>query len=62
MERDPLVGFEEGDQVDGGLFQAKGHAGLGLFLTELAQPFPERFGRGVNRLGPALTAAGVNEL
>jgi hypothetical protein len=33
VEADPLVSFEEGDEVDGRLFQAEGHAGLGVLLA-----------------------------
>ena len=43
IERDPFIGFQEGDEMDGGLFQAEGHASLGMLLAQLAQPFPERF-------------------
>ncbi len=48
--------------MDGGLFQAQPDTGLGMFLTELEQPFPERFGSGVNGLGPALAGAGGDEV
>jgi len=48
VERDPIVGFQEGDEMDGGLFQSQADTGLGLLLAEFPQPFPERFGRGVN--------------
>jgi hypothetical protein len=34
-EGDPLVGFQEADQVDGGLFEAQAHAGAGVLLTQL---------------------------
>ena len=61
IERDPLVGFEEGDQVDGGLFQTQADTGLGMFLPECQQPFPERFGSGVNGLGPALAGGSGDE-
>jgi len=61
MERDPLVGFEEGDQVDGGLFQTQADAGLGLLLAQFQQPFPERFGSGVNDFGPALAGGSGDE-
>ncbi len=61
IERDPLVGFEEGDQVDGGLFQTQADAGLGMLLAQFQQPFPERFGGGVNGLGPALAGGGGDE-
>ncbi len=33
VETDPLIGFQEGDEVDGGLFQAESHAGLGVLLA-----------------------------
>ena len=62
IERDPVVGFEEGDQMDGGLFQAEADAGLGMLLAQFQQPFPERLGGGVNGLGAALAGAGVDEV
>ena len=62
IERDPFVGFEEGDEMDGGLFQAQAHAGLGMLLAQFQQPFPKRFGGGVNGLGPALAGGGVDEV
>ena len=48
IERDPVIAFQEGDEMDGGLFQAQADAGLGMFLPQLQQPFPEGFGGGVN--------------
>lgn len=47
MERDPRVGFQETDQVDGGLFEAQAHASVRMLLPQLEQPFPKRLGRGV---------------
>jgi hypothetical protein len=61
MESDPVIRFEEGDQMDGGLFQTEAHPGLGMLLAQLAEPFPERLGGGVDGLRPALAGVGVNE-
>ena len=47
--------------MDGGLFQTQADAGLGMLLAQFQQPFPKRFGRGVNGLGPALAGRGVNQ-
>jgi hypothetical protein len=47
--------------VDGGLFQAQADAGLGMFLAQVQEPFPERFGSGVNDGGPALAGGGGDE-
>ena len=44
IEGDPLIGFEEGDEMDGRLFQANGHAGLGVLLAQFQEPLPERLG------------------
>ena len=59
VERDPFIGFEEGDEMDGGLFQAQADAGLGMLLPKCPQPFPERLRGGVNGLGPALWPVAV---
>ena len=61
IERDPVIAFEKGNEMNGRLFQAEPDTGLGLFLPQLEQPFPERFGGGVNGLGPALAGGGVNQ-
>ena len=61
VERDPFIGFEEGDEMDGGLFQTESHAGLGMLLTQFQQPFPERLRGGVNGYGPALAGGGGDE-
>ena len=61
VERDPVIAFEKGDEVDRGLFEAQADAGLGMLLAQLQQPFPEGFGRRVDDLGPALAGPGVNE-
>ena len=58
IQSDPFISFEEGDQVAGGLFQAQGHAGVGMLLAQLEQPLPERFGRGVD--GGQLVLVGVS--
>ena len=34
VESDPGIGFQEDDQADGRLFQAEGHATLGMLLTQ----------------------------
>jgi hypothetical protein len=44
MECDPVVAFEEGDEMDGGLFETQADAGLGMLLAQFQQPFPERLG------------------
>jgi len=44
--------------MDGGLFQTQPDTGLGMLLAQFQQPFPERFGSGVNGLGPALAGGG----
>ena len=62
IKRDPIIGFQEGDEMDGGLFQAEGHAGLGVLLARFQQPFPERLRGGVNGLGPALAGGGGDEV
>ena len=62
IEGEPGVGFEEGDQVDGRLFQAEGDAGLGVVLAQLEQPFPEGFRGGVNDGRAVLAGAGVDEV
>jgi len=62
IKGDPSIGFQEGDERDGGLFQTQADAGLGLLLAEFQQPFPERFGSGVNGLGPALAGGGGDEV
>ena len=62
IERDPLVGFEKGDQVDGGLFQAQTDTSLGLLLTQLEQPFPKGFGRGVDDHRAALAGGSGDEV
>ena len=36
--------------MDGGLFQAKGHAGLRVLLAQFQQPLPEGLGGGVDGL------------
>ena len=48
--------------MDGGLFQTQPDAGLGMLLAQFQQPFPERFGCGVNGLGPALAGGGGDEV
>ena len=58
VEGDPVIAFEERDEVDRGLFQTQTDAGLGMLLAQFQQPFPQRFGRGVNDDGPALGGAG----
>jgi hypothetical protein len=62
VEADPLVSFEEGDEVDGGLFQAQSHAGLGVLLAQFQEPLPEGLGGGVDSSRPMLAGAGVNEV
>jgi hypothetical protein len=32
-ERDPFISFQEGNEVNGGLFQAQADAGLGMLLA-----------------------------
>ena len=56
IERDPVVGFQEGDEVDGGLFQAQADAGLGMLLAQLPAAIPRAlrgrcrwFGTGAGR-------------
>jgi len=61
VEVDPVVSLQEGDEVDGGLFQTQADASFRLLLPECQQPFPKGFGRGVDDFGPALAGAGVNE-
>ena len=61
MERDPVVGLQEGDEVDGRLFEAEPGAGAGMLLAQFQQPFPQGFGRSVNHHAAALAGAGVNE-
>ena len=48
--------------MDGGLFQAESHAGLGVLLAQFQQPLPERLGGGVDGGRPVLAGAGVNEV
>ena len=62
VEGDPGIGFQETDQVDGGLFQAEGDAGLGMVLAQLEQPFPEGFGSRVEGGGSALAGGGVEQV
>ncbi len=62
VEGDPVIGFQEGDEVDGGLFQAEADAGLGMLLAQFQQPFPEGFGGGVDGGRPALAGGGVDEV
>ena len=62
IERDPVIAFEKGDEMDGRLFQAQADAGLGMLLAQFQQPFPKRFGSGVNDLGPALAGGGGDEV
>jgi hypothetical protein len=33
VEGDPVIGFQEADEVAGGLFQAQGEASLGVLLS-----------------------------
>ena len=40
IERDPVIAFEEGDEMDGGLFQAQADAGLGMLLAQLPAAIP----------------------
>ena len=61
MVRDPVVGLQEGHELDAGLFQAPGPRGpLGL-LSQFREPFAKGFGRGSDDDGPALAGAGVEE-
>ena len=46
----------------GGLFQAQADFGLGILLSELEEPFPKRFGTGVNDDALALAGGGVDEM
>jgi hypothetical protein len=62
VELNPFIGFQEGDEVDGGLFQADRNPGLGMVLAELEQPLPKGFGSGVDDLGTALAGGGVEEV
>ena len=48
--------------MDGGLFQAQAHAGLGMLLTQLAEPFPEGFRGGVDGGRAGLAGGGVDEV
>ena len=43
--------------MGGRLFQAEGDSALWMFLAQLQQPFPQRFGRGVDGLTPALVVS-----
>ncbi len=62
LERDPLVAFQKADEMAGGLFQAKANLGLGMLLAQLEEPFPERFGAGVDDAVFAFERVGVDEV
>ena len=61
IKRDPVIAFEEGDEMDGRLFQTQSDAGLGMLLAQRQQPFPKGFGSGVDDGRPALAGGGGDE-
>ena len=62
VQRDPVIAFEEGNEMDSGLFQAEADAGLRLLLAQLQQPFPKGFGRGGDHHRVALASGGGDEV
>ena len=44
VEGDPEISLEEEDEADRRLFQADGHARVGMFLAEVQEPIVQRFG------------------
>ena len=52
-ERDPGVGLQEEDQVEGGLLDTERDAGPRVILPQLGQPVVEALGGGVQGLAPS---------
>lgn len=61
-EDDPIVGLQEGDDIDGRLFDTEGDAGGGVFLAQVGKPLMKRFGMGRDSAATTLAGAGVNEM
>ena len=62
VECDPVVCFQERDEMAGGLFQADTHAGFGMALALLEQPLAKVFGRAVQGFGTGFCGPGVDEV
>src|SRR5215471_9146942 len=62
IEGNPIVGLQEWEQVHGRLLQADGHAGVGMFLAQLSQPFPESLWGGGDGVRTALASLGLDEM
>jgi hypothetical protein len=53
---------QEGEQVDGGLFEADTDARFEVLLAQFQEPFPEGFRGGVDGQGALASGAGVDEV
>jgi hypothetical protein len=62
VEGNPGVGFQEGDQMGRGLFQAEGQAGLRVLLAQFQEPFPKSLRGGSDGTAPALAIGRVDEV
>ena len=62
IKGDPIIGFQEGDEMAGGLLQTNGHAGFGMALAQVQQPLAQFFRRAIQGLGARLASSGVDEV
>jgi len=62
VESDPGVGFQERDQIAGGLFEAQADAGLRVRLAQFGQPVMKCLRRCVDGLPGEGAGGGVDEV
>src|SRR6185436_9060505 len=62
VEGDPGIVLQKEDEAGGGLFQANGHFGGGMLLTQFGQPVVQGFGGGGDGLLVCLARGGVKEM
>jgi hypothetical protein len=62
VESDPLITFQEGDEMAGGLFQAELEPELGLALVQVQEPVPKNLRGALQGLAAGLAGGGVDEV
>jgi len=61
-ESDPGIGFQEGDEMAGGLFEAQGDGGIGMTLAQIQKPAAKIFGRTGYGAGLGLAGSALDEV